>query len=109
MGNSGKTDGSKLFVANFPYETTEEQLRDMFAEVGTVAEVYVATDKETGKPRGFGFVTMGDAGQAQDAIAGLDQTDFNGRPLKVSLAQPKPPQSGGGGGGHRKRETSERW
>jgi len=77
----------KLYVGNLSFSSTEADLRDVFSRHGTVASVAVITDRETGRPRGFGFVEMEDAAAAQDAIRALDGTDLGGRTIKVNEAQ----------------------
>jgi len=92
--------GTKLYVGNLNFTTTEDALRAAFAENGrTVKEVAIPSDRETGRPRGFAFVTMGSEGDAKAAIAALDGKDLDGRNLKVNEAQDKPRGGGGGGGG----------
>ena len=86
----------KIYVGNLSYETTEESLRDLFTEHGDVEEVAVVTDRDTGRPRGFAFVTMPDSTQAQAAITAINGTELGGRTLNVNEARPK---TGGGGGG----------
>ncbi len=88
----------KIYVGNLSFKTTEEELRALFEQYGTVHSVNVITDRETGRPRGFGFVEMDGA---DEAIAALDQQDFGGRNLKVNEARPREsrPRGGGGGGG----------
>jgi cold-inducible RNA-binding protein len=92
--------GSKLYVGNLSYDTTENELRDAFSADGrSVTEVAIVMDRETGRPRGFAFVTMGSNADAQAAISALDGTSLSGRTLKVSEAQER---SGGGGGRDRR-------
>lgn len=93
----------KIYVGNLSYEASEDGLRDLFAKYGEVEEVAIITDRQTGKARGFGFVTMPDAGQGQAAVAALNGTQFEGRALVVNEARPKAGGSGGGGGGGRDR------
>ena len=88
----------KIYVGNMSFSTTEDGLRDLFAAYGDVSEAAIVTDRETGRPRGFGFVTMPDDAQAQAAIDGLNGTEADGRTLNVNEAKPK---TGGGGGGGR--------
>ena len=90
---------SKLFVGNLSFNTTENDLRDTFAAHGTVVEVNLMTDRETGRPRGFGFVTMGTPEEAEAAIGTLNGKDVDGRALTVNVAKPREERSGGGGGG----------
>ncbi|MCP4658155.1 MAG: RNA-binding protein [bacterium] len=96
----------KIYVGNLSFKTTEEELRALFEQYGTVHSVNVITDRETGRPRGFGFVEMDGA---DAAIAALDQQDFGGRNLKVNEARPREsrPRGGGGGGGGGGRQN--RW
>lgn len=86
----------KLYVGNLAYAVTEEDLRNLFSQSGTVESVAVISDKFTGQSKGFGFVEMADAGGAAAAIQSLDGTEFKGRNLKVNEAKPR---EGGGGGG----------
>jgi len=86
----------KLYVGNLPYNTSEEDLRNLFSQYGTVESVAVITDRETGRSKGFGFVEFGDDGEARNAIQGLSGQEFGGRALTVNEARPK---TGGGGGG----------
>ena len=81
-----------LFVGNFPYNTTEEQLRELFAQHGTVESVRIINDRETGMSRGFGFVDMTTDAEAENAIAELNGADYNGRALKVNRSRPKEPR-----------------
>jgi RNA recognition motif-containing protein len=91
--------GKRLYVGNLSYSTTEQDLQDLFAKFGTVSEAKMVMDRETGRPRGFGFVEMSTDAEATAAIAGLDGQDCQGRALKVNEAQER---SGGGGGGGRR-------
>jgi len=94
---------TKLYVGNIAFTTTEDQLRDAFSAHGVVVELTLMMDRETGRPRGFGFVTMGSAEEAQAAIAALNGRSMDGRELTVNLARPREerPSGGGGGGGYR--------
>jgi cold-inducible RNA-binding protein len=89
---------SKLFVGNLSFNTTENDLQDAFAAHGTVTETNLMMDRSTGRPRGFGFVTMGSAEEAQKAIAALNGKDMDGRALTVNVAKPREERTGGGGG-----------
>jgi RNA recognition motif-containing protein len=90
----------KLYVGNLSYDTTEDGLRAAFSADGReVTDVAVITDRDTGRPRGFGFVTMGSKEHGMAAIEALDGTDLDGRNIKVNEAQAR--KSGGGGGGGR--------
>jgi RNA recognition motif-containing protein len=88
---------SKIYVGNCSFDVTEQQLRDVFAAYGEVASVSVITDRDTGRPRGFAFVEMSDAGAAQNAIRSVNGTQLGGRTLNVNEAKPR--EGGGGGGG----------
>ncbi len=93
----------KIYVGNLSFDTDESALRNLFAEYGGVDEVAVITDRDTGRPRGFAFVTMGDDAEAKKAIAELNGKEFEGRTLNVNEARPKPAGAQGGGGGGRRR------
>jgi cold-inducible RNA-binding protein len=93
---------SKLYVGNLDYKVTENDLHDAFAAHGTVVEANLVTDRTTGQPRGFGFITMSSAGEAQKAIEAMNGKDLGGRALTVNLARPREERSGGGGGGPRR-------
>ena len=97
---------TKLYVGNLPFSATEDQVRALFATHGTVDKVSLVNDRETGRPRGFGFVEMPNA-DATRAMQALDGKDFGGRPLKVNEAQERdrcaPRGNFGGGGGGRGR------
>jgi cold-inducible RNA-binding protein len=92
--------GTKLYVGNLPFSTTEPDLQDLFAGAGTVSEVMLVQDKFTGKSRGFAFVTMSSDSEAQAAIEQFHGKAFEGRPLTVNEARPREERSGGGGGGY---------
>ncbi len=89
----------KLYVGNLSFSTTEDELRTVFEQHGTVASVNVITDRETGRARGFAFVEMDDASAADAAMRALDGSEVGGRSLKVNEAQDKRSAGGGGGGG----------
>ncbi len=93
----------KLYVGNLSFETTENDLQDLFEKHGAVNEVHLMMDRMTGKPRGFAFVTMNDETQAKAAMSALNSHEFNGRALNVNEARPREerPRAGGGGGGNR--------
>ena len=93
--------GNKLYVGNLPFSATEDLLRDMFAEAGTVESAKVITDRDTGRSKGFGFVEMGSDDEAQTAIEKFDGQDCDGRAMRVNEAKPMEPRTGGGGGGNR--------
>ena len=92
--------GNKIFVGNISFDTTEQDLNDLFSKDGRQVErVSIVTDRDTGRPRGFGFVEMTSAADTSAAISALDGQDLGGRPLRVSEAHDKPRGGGGGGGG----------
>jgi RNA recognition motif-containing protein len=91
--------GNKLYVGNLPFSATEDLLRDMFAEAGTVESAKVITDRDTGRSKGFGFVEMGSDDEAQTAIEKFDGQDCEGRAMRVNEAKPMEPRSGGNRGG----------
>jgi len=106
---------NKLFVGNLSFNTTENDLQDAFAAHGTVVETNLMMDRVSGRPRGFGFVTMSSADEAEKAIAALNGKEMDGRALTVNIARPReerpPRQSGGGyggGGGYRDRDGGGR-
>jgi cold-inducible RNA-binding protein len=88
-----------LYVGNLPHSTTEPELRNLFEAHGAVEKVSMVTDRETGRSRGFAFVEMTDAGEAEKAVAALNGTELGGRALKINEAKPKTDRPGGGGGG----------
>ncbi|HYG34885.1 MAG TPA: RNA-binding protein [Clostridia bacterium] len=90
---------TKLFVGNLDFKVTENELQDTFAEYGTVTEANIATDRTTGRPRGFAFVTMSTPEEAEKAIDALNGKSLGGRALTVNAARPREERSGGGGGG----------
>jgi cold-inducible RNA-binding protein len=89
---------TKLYVGNLPFTATEDSVRTLFADHGTVEKVSLINDRDTGQPRGFGFVEMSNA-DASRAMQALNGKEMGGRPLKVNEAQDKPRGNGGGGGG----------
>lgn len=94
---------AKIYVGNLPFNATEDQVRELFAQHGTVESVALPSDRETGRPRGFGFVEMNSSDAAR-AIQAVNGKDLGGRPLRVNEAQDKPRGAGGGrsgGGGNR--------
>ncbi len=95
--------GTKLYVGNLAFSTTENELQELFAQAGTVQEVTLMQDKFTGKSRGFAFVTMSSDQEAQNAITQFNGKTVEGRPLTVNEARPRearPPGGGGGRGGY---------
>lgn len=117
----------KIFVGNFSFSTTEDDLRTLFSSFGNIDTISVITDRTTGRSRGFGFVEMGDRGQGEKAIEALNGKEFGGRSLNINEARPKTdsgggprgPRSGGGGGrgggsrddysGHARQPREPRW
>ena len=98
---------NKLFVGNLSFQTTENELHDAFAAHGTVMEANLMVDRMTGRPRGFGFVTMSTPEEAQKAIDALNGSQVGGRAITVNIARPReerPPGGGGGGGRGPRRE-----
>jgi len=92
---------NKLFVGNLSFETTENDLQDAFAAHGTVTETNLMMDRVSGRPRGFGFVTMSSPEEAQKAIAALNGSQLGGRALTVNVAKPREERAPGGGVGRR--------
>ncbi len=88
---------NKLYVGNLSFDSTENDINDAFSAHGTVTSVNLITDRETGRPRGFGFVEMSSDAEAQSAMQALDNQDLGGRSLKVNVAKPRETRSGGGG------------
>jgi cold-inducible RNA-binding protein len=89
---------NKLFVGNLSFNTTENDLQDMFSAHGKVLEVNLMMDRETGRPRGFAFITMGAPEEAEAAINALNGRNVDGRDLTVNVAKPREERTGGGGG-----------
>ena len=90
---------SKLYVGNLSYQTSESELREIFSQHGEVVSATLVMDRETGRPRGFGFVEFADASSAKAAIEALKGANVGGRDLTVNEARPREPRSGGGGFG----------
>ena len=88
----------KLYVGNLSFQTTEDELSNLFTQVGAVESVRIITDRDTGRSRGFGFIEMGDE-DAEKAITQFNGTDMDGRALTVNEARPQTDRGGGGGGG----------
>jgi len=107
---------TNIFVGNLSYQTSQDELHAAFAQFGNVERVSIVTDRETGQPRGFAFVEMTDAREAQNAIASLNGAELGGRALNVNEARPRPAGGGGGrggfggrGGGGRGGDRGNRW
>lgn len=97
---------TKMYVGNLPFSAMEADLRDLFSEYGTVTDLFLPMDRESGRPRGFAFVTMDTVTAMEEAIKGLNNRDFMGRALNINEARPKEDRPagggyGGGGGGGR--------
>ena len=92
---------TKLYVGNFSFDTTTQDLETMFAPSGTVQSTNIIEDRETGRSRGFGFVEMSTAEEAQNAISALDGKEVDGRNIKVNEAKPREDRGSNGGGGTR--------
>ena len=89
----------RIYVGNLSFSATEAEVSELFAQYGEVVSCALPTDRETGRPRGFGFVEMSNE-DAKKAIQALDGKDFGGRSLRVNEAQPREARGGGGGGGY---------
>ncbi len=87
-----------IYVGNLSFEATEDELRGLFAEHGEVIKVNIITDRDTGRPRGFGFVEMADEGAGRTAIEQVNGREVGGRTLTVNEAKPRAARGGGGGG-----------
>jgi len=90
--------GNRLYVGNLSYESSAESLRSAFAEFGEVTDAHVVMDRESGRSRGFGFITMATAQDAQKAMEKMNGAVVDGRPLRVNEAEERPSRGGGGGG-----------
>jgi RNA recognition motif-containing protein len=102
----------KLYVGNLPYQTTEQDLEELFSQAGAVDAVRVMRDQATGRARGFAFVEMATEADAENAVNKLHDQSYGGRKLTVNEARPQAARSGGGGygGGNGRRESREpRW
>jgi len=111
--------GKKLYVGNLPFTTTDQDLSEIFTQVGQVASAKVIMDRDSGRSKGFGFVEMNSDEEAQSAISQFNGAQLNGRPLTVNEARPMAPRAGGtsggfggsrgGFGGGNRNERSNRW
>ncbi len=90
-----------IYIGNIPFSCTSDEVQALFAEHGAVSRVHLVEDRETGRPRGFGFVEMENDAEGDAAIEALNEVDFGGRKLVVNEARPREPRAGGGGGGYR--------
>lgn len=91
----------KLYVGNLPFSATEDEIRSLFDDFGGAIDLHIPMDRETGRPRGFAFVTLSSREQGEAAIGSLDGSDMGGRSLRISEAQERTPRGGGGGGDRR--------
>ena len=91
-----------IYVGNLPFSATEEEVAELFAAFGPVEKVKIVTDRETGRPRGFCFVTLADVARVKEAAEALDGQEMGGRPLRVNPAEPRESRPGGFGGGDRR-------
>jgi RNA recognition motif-containing protein len=89
---------SKLYVGNLPYSTSEDDLRDLFSQAGTVSSVSIVTDRDSGLSKGFAFVEMGNQSEAENAIQMFNGYSMQNRTLRVDIARPREERRGGGGG-----------
>jgi len=96
--------GTRLYVGNLSYDTTGEAIRALFTELGEVTDVHMVMDRDTGRPRGFAFVTMGSQADAEKAIRETNGRMMDGRSLRVNEAEDRPRGGGGGGGGGPRRD-----
>ena len=95
----------KMYVGNLPFSTTDDELKELFGEFGEVTDVHIPEDRESGRPRGFAFVTMDSKEAMVSAIKDLDGAEFGGRNLRVNEAKPREDRGGGGGGGRGGRDN----
>ena len=100
---------SRLYVGNLSFNATSESIREAFGQHGTVTDVHVVMDRETGRSRGFAFVTMGNDNEASAAIAAMNGAMLDGRALRVNEAEERAKRPGGGGGGGDRRGGGGRW
>lgn len=99
LGQIEEAMNTRLYVGNLSFNTTADGVRTAFQEFGTVSDVHLVSDRETGRSRGFAFVTMGTPEEAAKAIEGMDGRTLDGRPLRVNEAEQRQQRGGGGGGG----------
>jgi cold-inducible RNA-binding protein len=98
--DGGPTDGVKLYVGNLDYATDQEKLKEEFSQFGTVTDVFLPVEKGTQRPRGFGFVTLSERSAAENAISKMDQSQLDGRTIRVNESRPKGTSGPLGPGGH---------
>jgi RNA recognition motif-containing protein len=97
-----------IYVGNLPFTSTEEDVMDLFAQFGPVDRVKLITDRETGRPRGFGFVTLADESKVNEVVEALDGQDFQGRTLRVNASKPREQRGGDGRSGDRRGGSGRR-
>ncbi len=90
--------GKKLYVGNLPFSATEDSLKEAFSQFGTVESITIIMDRDTGRPKGFGFLEMSSQKEAADVVAKMNGAEMDGRALRVNEALAKSPRDGGGGG-----------
>jgi cold-inducible RNA-binding protein len=101
---------TNIFVGNLSYQTRQDELEAAFAAYGAVERVSIVTDRDSGQPRGFGFIEMTNRNEASNAIAGLNGAELNGRAMNVNEAKPREQRTGGGGnGGYGRQRREPRW
>jgi|APSaa5957512622_1039677.scaffolds.fasta_scaffold183665_2 RNA recognition motif-containing protein len=93
MDTQGQTNPAKMFVGNLPYRITEDDIRQAFSAFGTVTDVRLITDRATGRAKGFGFVEMSSADEANAAVEGMSGKDLQGRNIVVNIARPMAPRA----------------
>ena len=91
---------TKMYVGNLPFTATEDDVRALFTDYGTVTDIHLPMDRDSGRPRGFAFVTMDSQTAMNEAIRGLNEKDYGGRNLTINEARPKEDRPAGGGGGY---------
>jgi RNA recognition motif-containing protein len=101
--------GNRLYVGNLSFHTASDTVREAFSKYGDVTDVHLVTDRQTGQPRGFGFVTMGTTQAAQSAISGMNGSNLDGRDLRVNEAEERQGGGGGFGGGGGGGGKRSRW
>ena len=97
-----------MYVGNLPFKTSNEELQELFSEHGEVTDIYMPMDRDSGRPRGFAFVTMSSKEEMESAIKGLDGRELEGRALRINEAQPREERGGGGGRGGDRRGGDRR-
>lgn len=102
-------NNSRLYVGNLSYDVTSDGLRSQFAECGEVTDLHVMMDRETGRARGFAFVTMKSDAEASNAVSQLNGAMYEGRAMRVNVAEERPRSGGGGGGGGGNRGGHRGW